>query len=168
MAGNTLDRPNYSKARREARKLLEELGIDSAPVNPVEIAKELGMDVWFVKFKGKNAGVSGYYDCVDDSIYVNKEEYPPRQTFTIAHEIGHKVLHEDWANSEDYKVLWRDTDGQEQDAREKEANTFAAALLMPKFLLDEYVDRLSPARLAELFAVSVPAMKNRLSYLYGI
>lgn len=168
MSGITIDRPNYGKARREARRLLEDMDIKSPPVNPVDIANELGMKVWFAKFEGKNSGVSGYYDCQDNSIYVNKEEYPRRQTFTIAHEIGHKILHEEWANSEDYKVLWRDPNGQEQDAREKEANAFAAALLMPKFLLDQYVDRLPVSRLAELFAVSLPAMKHRISFLYDV
>lgn len=44
-----------------------------------------------------------------NEIYVNKNEYPKRQTFTIAHELGHKILHEPWPVSQDYQVLLRDT-----------------------------------------------------------
>lgn len=169
MAGNILDRPDYRSAERAALNLLREMDITVPPVNPVKIAEELGVKVWFATFTGESQNVSGFYDCEDNSIYVNKDEYPPRQTFTIAHELGHKMLHQEWANSEDYKVLWRDVEGQEQDSKEVEANTFAANLLMPKFLMDKYIDRdLSPSKMATLFAVSVPAMRNRLSKLYGL
>jgi Zn-dependent peptidase ImmA (M78 family) len=169
MSGKILDRPDFRKAERAAERILAEMDVTAPPVNPVALAKEMGVEVWFASFTGASKNVSGFYDCEDNSIYVNEDEYAPRQTFTIAHELGHKVLHQEWANSADYKVLWRDVNGQEQDAKEVEANAFAANLLMPKFLLDRYIDRgLPPSRLAALFAVSVPAMKNRLSKLYGL
>jgi Zn-dependent peptidase ImmA (M78 family) len=169
MTGIVLDRPDYRKAERAALALLQDMDVTVPPVDPVKIAGELGVKVWFATFTGESRNVSGYYDCEDDSIYVNRDEYGPRKTFTIAHELGHRVLHREWANSADYKVLWRDTSGQEQDAREKEANAFAANLLMPKYLMDRYIDReLGASRLATLFAVSVPAMRLRLSNLYGL
>jgi len=169
MFGNTLDRPDYRRAEREAERLLRDMDVTVPPVNPITIAAELGVKVWFANFTGTSSNVSGFYDCKDNSIYVNKDEYPPRQTFTIAHELGHKMLHEEWANSGEYKVLWRDVAGQEQDAKEVEANAFAANLLMPKFLMDRYIDRgISPSQMATLFAVSLPAMRNRLSKLYGL
>jgi len=168
MFGKTLNRPDYRKAEREAAKLLDDFYIAAPPVNPIVMAEQLGIHVKFVTFTGNSSGISGYYDCKDDSIYVNADEYPLRQTFTIAHELGHRVLHKDWAESEAYKVLWRDEGRQGRDFREQEANAFAASLLMPKYLLDKYVDRISPPSLSTLFAVSLPAMKVRLSHLYGI
>jgi Zn-dependent peptidase ImmA (M78 family) len=96
---------------------------------------------------------------------MNRHEFPLRQTFTVAHELGHKVLHEEWANSEDYKVLLRTPNSQFQDFREQEANAFAAELLMPKFMMDQYTD-LNVDQLSTLFAVSLPAVKHRLNFLY--
>lgn len=161
-------RPNYRKAEQEARRILDEMGIAAPPVNPVQIAESLGVSVVFATFSGKSRGVSGFFDCEENAIFVNEEEVPLRQTFTVAHELGHSVLHGEWARSAEYQVLWRDTNRQHQDFREKEANAFAANLLMPRDFMDRYWDTLSVAQLSRLFAVSVPAMKNRLSHLYGI
>jgi Zn-dependent peptidase ImmA (M78 family) len=99
---------------------------------------------------------------------VNGEEFALRQTFTIAHELGHKILHEEWAKSADYKILYRDQLLNDDDPHEKEANAFAAHLLVPRAMLDLYWDKLSLTELSKLFAVSVPVIKNRLSIEYGI
>lgn len=161
-------RPNYSKAQREAQRILEDMAIVSPPINPVQIARSLGVEVIFVTFSEESRGVSGFFDCEENSIFVNEEEVPLRQTFTVAHELGHSVLHRDWAKSAEYQVLWRDPTKQHQDFREREANAFAAELLMPRQLMDQYWDRFSVSELSRLFAVSVPAMKVRLSSLYGV
>ncbi|AYO80718.1 ImmA/IrrE family metallo-endopeptidase [Sphingobium yanoikuyae] len=168
MSALMLNRPNYRRAELEAQRILDEMGVVSPPVNPVEIAKNLGVGVVFVTFTGKSRGISGFFDCEENSIFVNEEEFPLRQTFTVAHELGHSVLHGDWARSSDYQVLWRNPAEQYQDFREKEANAFAASLLMPRDMMDKYWDSLSAQQLSRLFAVSVPAMRNRLSNLYGV
>lgn len=168
MSAITFDRPNYRRVEREAKRLLEEMAVVSPPINPVAAARDLGLDVVFATFSGESRGISGFYDCEENAIFVNEEEYPLRQTFTVAHELGHSVLHGDWARSADYQVLWRDPNKQHQDFREKEANAFAASLLMPRELMDKYWNMLSVEQLSRLFAVSVPAIKNRLSFLYGV
>lgn len=92
-----------------------------------------------------------------------------RQTFTVAHELGHKVLHEEWAKSSDYKVLLRDQllTG-DDDFYEKEANAFAANLLVPRKMLDQFWRTATVEQLSQLFAVSVPVIKNRLAFEYGV
>jgi len=150
-----------------ALQILRDHAIDEPPVNVVEIAREMGLNVYFVKLRGESDRISGFYDGEEDAIYVNKSEYPLRQTWTIAHELGHKVLHEEWAKSSDYKVLLRDST-EEKDFREQEADAFAANLLMPRFLMDLYWEDMTHSQLSQLFAVSVPAVKNRLSFLYGV
>ena len=140
----------------------------SIPVDVVAVAKELGLRVWEVdiqspnNFSGKiskskeDGGKSGY------AIYVNSNHSEARQRFTIAHEIGHYVLHNDLIG-----------DGVQDDALyrsglpsniETEANRFAANLLMPmeevnKAILKHgfYVEQL-----ADLFQVSQAAMAIRL------
>jgi Zn-dependent peptidase ImmA (M78 family) len=167
MMSATLKRPDYSRVKREVRRVIEEFGITEPPVDPVRIAKHLGVSVYFVEFERDRQNISGFFDCDERAIFVNKEEYPLRQTFTIAHELGHKVLHEEWARSSEYRVLLRDQDGRTDDPHEKEANAFAAHLLVPRFMLDKYWSRLTVEQLSTIFAVSVPMIKNRLQFEYG-
>ena len=88
---------------------------------------------------------------------------PMRRRFTIAHEIGHYVLHAPGATG---AVFCRVTDSPEapQQLIERQANRFAAELLMPEDLIRSEAARLGPecAVMAELFQVSTPAMGWRL------
>jgi Zn-dependent peptidase ImmA (M78 family) len=168
MMSETLIRPDYARVKREVSRIHEEFGITAPPVDPVRIARGLGVTVYFVTFERDKKNVSGFFDCEELAIFVNKEEWPLRQTFTIAHELGHKVLHEDWAKSSEYRVLLRDQEYIGDEPHEKEANAFAAHLLVPRFLLDEYWRQLTVEQLSQLFAVSVPMIKNRLAFEYGV
>ncbi|HEY2868495.1 MAG TPA: ImmA/IrrE family metallo-endopeptidase, partial [Gaiellales bacterium] len=64
-------------------------------------------------------------------IWVRRDEPGPRRRFTVAHEVGHHLLHSDGA-----AVLCRPSDVETAQgdvrAREREANRFAAELLMPE------------------------------------
>jgi Zn-dependent peptidase ImmA (M78 family) len=165
---DTLTTPDYARVRREVRRLHDEFGIVSPPVNPVDIARQLGVKVSFVTFEPGYKNISGFYDCEDNAIYVNHEEFPLRQTFTVAHELGHQILHAEWARSEEYTMLMRDSDYSGQEPHEKEANAFAAHLLVPRFMLDQYWQSTTIEGLSKLFAVSVPMIKNRLAFEYGV
>lgn len=167
-------RPKYEQAKQSALDILNSQGLIEPPVNPVEIARNMGVSVYFITFSDPEISekVSGFYDPSDDAIYVNEKEFPKRQTFTVAHELGHRILHRDWASSNDYKMLLRQ-DGHnyetlEDEVREKEANTFAAHLLVPRNMLNNYHNLASPEKLSDLFAVSLEMLKNRLSFEYGI
>lgn len=96
-------------------------------------------------------------------IWVRRDEPAPRRRFTVAHEIGHHLLHSDGA-----AVLCRPADvetaqGNER-AREREANRFAAELLMPEAMVRSAADRdgPDPIVLAPRFGVSDVAMGFRL------
>ncbi|MEV6525923.1 ImmA/IrrE family metallo-endopeptidase [Longispora sp. NPDC051575] len=107
-------------------------------------------------------------------IGVNTATSPRRQRFTIAHELGHLLLHDDPLIT-DYSVLvgMRDENSSLGTHRQEvEANGFAAAILMPQDLIfvelkrelevgadsrDELI-----ARLARTFDVSTEAMGYRL------
>lgn len=152
---------NFVKAVTAAKSILEEFGFSAPPINPVTIARDMGVRVTFVELPAKHQNVSGFYDATDDAIYVNKDEYPKRKTFTIAHELGHRVLHREWAASNDYRVLLRDP-SLIIDAREQEANAFAAHLLVPTKMLATYRHVASIEELSNLFVVSMPVIRNRL------
>ncbi|MEM8820124.1 MAG: ImmA/IrrE family metallo-endopeptidase [Pseudomonadota bacterium] len=169
IASASADRaPDYLLVKREVSALLGKYDIDEPPVDPVRLARNEGLGVRFVSFAGDYSAVSGFYDPGENAIYVNEDEYPLRQTFTIAHELGHAKLHRDWAASADYSLLWRDQSKNADDFHEKEANAFAAHLLVPRKFLEKYYRTLTTEQLSRIFAVSVPVIKNRISFEYGI
>jgi Zn-dependent peptidase ImmA (M78 family) len=163
-----LDKPDFTRARRDALGMLKRLAIEVPPVDPVKLAREQGLTVYFARFSGEYVKVSGFYDCEDSAIFVNSDEYPLRQTFTVAHELGHFVMHKEWARSAAYEILMRDSLYSGDDPHEKEANSFAANLLVPRFMLDQYWKSMPLEQLSQLFAVSVPVIRNRLAFEYGV
>jgi len=116
-----LDKPDFTRARRDALGMLKRLGIEVPPVDPVKLAREQGLTVYFARFSGESVTVTGFYDCEDNAIFVNSDEFPLRQTFTVAHELGHFVMHKEWARSAAYKILMRDSLYSGDDTHEKES-----------------------------------------------
>jgi len=123
--------------------------------------------------------LSGMLDTEQMVIWIDRSEVrhsPGRRRFTIAHEVGHLLLHVPVVHEAFYD---RPADIQEIEAdrtakelpelrqREREANVFARELLMPESLVNEQACAAGfnlPA-LADRFEVSVPAMRLRLRLL---
>ena len=93
-----------------------------------------------------------------------------RQRFSIAHEIGHLLLHLNYGNEN----VWRNIKEADSrifrfghDAQELEANEFAAELLMPKEIFKKMVKKYSNngyvdlEKLSRYFRTSVNAVKYR-------
>jgi len=108
-------------------------------------------------------------------IGVNANNAEVRQRFTVAHELGHLVLHKGKRLVVDraVRVNFRDTVSTlATDREEMEANAFAAGLLMPAAALNNELHRIVGGRyrsdnevvdvLAEKFQVSRSAMEFRL------
>ena len=161
-------------AERSATKILDELGIEKAPVPVEEVARSLGADVVYRAFEGDVSGMV-YRDRSEKLIGVNSSHAPNRQRFTVAHEVGHLVLHKGtpvFVDSFEGRINWRDGASAKE---ESEANAFAAELLMPRAFVDREVEQamddqpLSPTRLigdmAKTFKVSQQSMKYRLENL---
>jgi Zn-dependent peptidase ImmA (M78 family) len=160
------DAPAYNIVMAAVKTCLDENFITSPPVSPIEIASNNGIKVFFAEFPKQEIDVSGFFDFKTNCIYVNKEEPPRRQTFTIAHELGHAILHGNLfrTHPEDYKVLLRTPIGASDDPLEKEANAFAAQLLVPKNMLARYGTIANTSELARLFNVSEDVIRFRLAY----
>lgn len=135
------------------------------PVDLDSIARDLGIKV-YKRPLGKaiagqimrdriSGGPSGF------SIWVNSEEHPNRQRFTLAHEIAHFILHRDLIETgivDD--TMYRSS---LSNYYEVQANRLAADILMPVRLVKAWrVREIDPVRLAILFRVSSEAMKIRL------
>lgn len=155
-----------------AGALLAEAGMSSAPVKVEELARAQGAQV--VRQRYEQGDVSGMLLREPDRVIigVNTSHAPVRQRFTIAHELGHLVLHRGRALILDtpVRVNFRDrTSSLATDREEMEANRFAAALLMPADLVVAEARKAPPGSvdalvgtLAKRFDVSTEAMSYRL------
>lgn len=162
-------------AERRASELLAELGIEEPPVPVAQIAAAKGASVTYDTFDGEVSGLL-YRDEERKVIGVNSQHPLVRQRFTIAHEIGHLLMHEGRPVFIDRLVRVNARDGSATN-EEVEANAFAAALLMPRTLVEpavaDAVGRRGAnvgreelfAELAERFQVSAVAMGYRLTNL---
>lgn len=163
---------------RIAGAILREAGVSGPPVDVEFLAARLGARVLAEE---STSDVSGALYRLDSGpvIGVNAAHGKPRRRFTIAHELGHLVLHEDTVFVDrSYAAppvrsrpsYLRDRrSSQAVDPVEIEANKFAASLLMPAgFIREGLAGRIVPVgevdlgELAELFGVSRQAMGFRL------
>jgi Zn-dependent peptidase ImmA (M78 family) len=173
----------HKNIERAAEKLIQDNRVSSYPIPVDRIASAQGLKVTALDDLGQlNENVSGVLilDNGNGLIGFNSSETKVRQRFTIAHEIGHFMLHcgdQDRLfvdNKHTYRVEFRDANTRTgTDIKEQQANAFAAALLMPtKFLLKEIdehhldmADEDSLLHLAEKFEVSTMAMSFRIANL---
>jgi len=169
----------YERIDKAARRLLEQSQALALPVNLDAIADFLGLTVLT---KPLEEEYSGFLAVAEKTIVVNSQHSPVRRRFTAAHEIGHYQLHRKKKPNLpafiDRAVYFRRVSGDggnEVDRRmEMEANAFAAGLLMPECLLEEYLDKHPDVdlgqtagikQMADEFDVSRPAMEYRLRNL---
>lgn len=93
----------------------------------------------------KESPILGFslFDQTCPLIVVRKQNAESRQTFTLAHELGHLLLHRASSIDDDFDI--RSTEG-----TEREANIFAAHFLLPDSHLDAIRDYERPAEISEL------------------
>ena len=149
-----------------AADVLQKCGISTAPVNLNTILNKYGITA-FIKdcstLSDNGEKVSGILNKQDDNyvIYIDPSDLFERQRFTVAHELCHALNH---CNDEPFVEFHRSI----KNKIEREADSFAAELLMPENLLrDEHKKMSFPlaCELAEKYKVSIAAMKVRLNIL---
>lgn len=142
---------------------------NTAPVPVDTIAFELGAPVLRVNFPDNISGAirkegKGY------QILVNRNHALTRQRFTVAHEIGHFIYHRELlgAGTGDTRAYRAENtpfpNPNITPLQERQANTFAANLLMPNHLIAELKAKgvETPEALAAALQVSVEAMRIKL------
>lgn len=166
-----------NQAREEARELIKKFLIKSAPVPVERIARSLGVKVEYAPFDDELSGMAFIKEGVP-VIGVNSLHHPNRQRFTLAHELAHVWLHRkdlEKAVHVDKGSLRRDrVSAQGTDSKEREANAFAAELLMPEAFLSaafgekkvDLEDDTVLEAVAKKFRVSLMALQHRLLHFW--
>lgn len=158
---------------KKATEILKDHGLLSAPVDPLKLAKILGIKVMNAVFSEEDKSGAVIKRGDNFSIYLNANDHPSRKRFTIAHELGHRLLHmndesEFIDTTDNFRTVEFNKNKQWDKKRKQEweANIFAAALLMNELLVREaWQEEKDPESLAWLFQVSISAMVIRLTQL---
>ncbi len=156
-----------------ARALLRKLG-GEVPVDPYDAAARHGIEIIE---RDLEESVSGMLVWRGDRavIGVNRRHHPNRRRFTVAHELGHYLLHRELASVfvDGPGVLYRDLSSEGSRQQEIDANRFAAEFLLPEAAVRECLgeqsvdahDEITIRALAERFRVSPQALTIRLTRL---
>jgi Zn-dependent peptidase ImmA (M78 family) len=157
------------KIEAHSERILRALNIKTLPIPVEEIAYRFQIKI----SRAPNKDFSGMLIRKNGHalIGVSSSESNVRQRFTIAHELGHYFLHE----NKDAFIDYRDNKKEiMRTPREKQANMFAAALLMPRLILLRDFKALARKgfseeeleTLASQYEVSEDAMRFRLMNLH--
>jgi Zn-dependent peptidase ImmA (M78 family) len=162
-----------------ADKVLHDAMIQSAPIPVDKIARLHGI---VISNYNLGADVSGVLVLKEGraTIGLNISDSQVRRRFTIAHELGHFFLEHQRGglfvdnHKKNFTVMFRDVQSSTGEVlQEQEANAFAAALLMPRNLLELWIkkcnfdltDESDLKTLASKFKVSSQAMAIRIANL---
>lgn len=152
-----------------ATDLLHQHWDGSLPINVANIAEKLGIKV--TGAFGMEDNASGSIERhSDDSFEITYDitEAQVRQRFTIAHEIGHFVLGHLNEQQRCFRDLPSNFMSDAMSEKERQANAFAAELLMPEQIVKYAIEKKNVthvAALANVFNVSQAAMSYRLKNL---
>lgn len=160
----TAERPlwlQYKEQRLSTAQILIEMKVREPPVPIFNLVEWLDVHLQFVPSPGWDGAVQS--NNLHADIWIDATAATNRQRFTCAHELGHLMLHP-------LGSMFRDHYSEEigfHPPHEQDANRFAAAILMPKFMLHPrvYHTRATIPQIAESFGVSVQALSIRLEQL---
>ena len=130
--------------------------------NLKSIVEKLGGKIHYVDLDTWHRTDSGsvvVYKPQDFDIYISNFTTPLRDRFTVAHELGHYVLHSMFGE----KSTPMSVERHGNTVVEREADVFAAAFLMPIGLIEESMESgVTPEEISRKFKVSTAAAGWRM------
>lgn len=139
--------------------LLKKHGFTKPPIDPEFIAEREGIDVVYVEFsEPANSQIHGFFDNEETRIYVNKTDDAKEKMFTIAHELGHKFLHQQYLADTLYMPRMKFNPSPNQ--QELEADEFATLMLAPPEMVTSYSKVASDLELERLFVVDADVLHS--------
>lgn len=152
---------------KEAFLKIELATNEAKPVNLEELIRSLGIEL--DKKAKLDEGIAGKIERLESGrfkISINKNDHYFRQRFTMAHELGHFLLHEDLMGDgiEDTTLYRSPKNSAVTVTHEIEANRFAASILMPlRHVKSDYEEKGRDVKaVAKKWLVSPKAMSIRL------
>lgn len=129
----------------KSTEVLQTLGMWRVPVDPFAIAKEEGIELARGAYgRGFDARIE-YLPMIKRFVIYYQEPGPGRPDgrvrFSVAHELGHFYLSDHRADLLKGRMHSSESDFRSKEPREREADEFAASLLMPKDLFIAQVKR---------------------------
>lgn len=165
----------YRHIEEKADEVLKNENFYTPGFDIIKFIKKLNIEVIPKKFSDD---ISGFLAINNGKVVIsfNENEGNERKRFTLAHELGHFFLHsknQPLFIDKSPKIMYRNNASSTGEVLiEREANAFAAALLMPQKLIIQEIDKLQENdaskiiyKLAGKFKVSEQAMSFRLSNL---
>lgn len=170
----TTDRPRFNIRKKLVREVVEELhdqlreqGAFKAPIPVEKIAKAMNVKVTYVDTEDPDLSGFFYRDPHTGKavIGINASHYRTRQRFTLAHELGHLMIHSFEDLHYDRKgsggIRNRDALSSTGENREEmEANLFAAELLMPEELI---FDKLEETQTDDIFGKNIDSVVRTMA-----
>ena len=162
----------FANPAAEAKAVLARYWNGRIPVDVELIARQMGVKVEAldpIAAGGSLSGISGEIELLEDQpvVRVNAADPQTRRRFTIAHELGHLMLGH-LADGKKFRDPSKNYTLGNYDPKERDANYFAAALLMPDDAVRAYaagMETPSATTLAKAFGVSKAAMGIKLKML---
>lgn len=160
---------SYSYIEKKAEDILVRHDFFKPGFNIEELTAKVGVNL---HVEDLDTDTSGLFVMLEGSpiITVNKSlnSNPNRKRFTIAHELGHFFLHSKESQlfiDKIPRVMFRNSASSSGEIlQEKEANAFAAALLMPKVLIVDNITDTDSDNLVEVLAKSFQVSKEAMSF----
>jgi Zn-dependent peptidase ImmA (M78 family) len=153
---------------KEHYAVYEEFLSKGYPFDVVNFGKRLGIKIVKSNFENFNDKISGLIVRQNGqiTISVKAQDIEERQRFTVAHELGHFFLHNEYLDKGLMDGVGLMRDGTVNNI-ENEANNFAANLLMPEGLFRGlWCDKtISLEEMAQYFYISCSAVITRAKFL---
>ena len=144
------------KIERQVEELHVKYGIKTVPVPIEKVADQLGIVVKrapSVDFSGLLLRKNGRA-----FIGINNSESSVRQRFTVAHEFGHFFLHKTQEAFVDYRKEMME--GETKSQKEREADMFAAAFIMPRSHLISDIKKITSTSILDTEILSLAKKCN--------
>lgn len=154
-------------AKQAADSLLQHSWVEGVfPVDPVQIAKKIGIDVFDMELSENISGALIKEKGKDPIIVLSESDSNNRRRFSCAHELGHyahRILND--GDHYEYVDLRSELSSKGSNDEEIFANQFAANLLMPESEVKKALKEVPAFLLAQHFGVSDDAINFRLRSL---
>lgn len=134
--------------RKEADRIRKENNISSVPINVELLLEKLGVFIEAKALLFQRAGAEALITANWDIVYVDSEKYMDdkyvnRLRFSLAHELGHMILHRQLfdsfgiKNEKMYREFFDQIPELQYKKIETQANMFANNFLVPRDILEE-------------------------------